>query len=113
MQSMKHSITHGTTQAALPHVYLNLSVAPPRLLSPSCSRPFLAGLKLLCNLGLSMRLIALVPVAFAVSASALPRSEVERNLGNNARQVNSSDPQTSLSKYSDFSPSSRRLCLSV
>jgi hypothetical protein len=95
-------------------MYINLLVAPLHLLSPSCSRPFLAGLKLLCNLGLPMRLIALVPVALAVSAaSALPRSAVERGLGNNARQVSSSDPQTSLSKYSDFSLSSRRLCLSV
>lgn len=40
-----------------------------------------------------MRLIALVPVALAVSASA---HAIERGLGNNARQDSSSDPQTSL-----------------
>ena len=40
-----------------------------------------------------MRLINLVPVALAVSASALPRIALERDLGNTA----DSDPQTSLS----------------
>ena len=57
-----------------------------------------------------MRLIALrlVPIALAVSAFALPRIEFGRDLGNKARQdsnsSNSSDPQTSLSKY-NISPS--------
>ncbi|KAN0111872.1 hypothetical protein V8E52_008078 [Russula decolorans] len=45
-----------------------------------------------------MRLIALVTVALAVSASALPRIVFERDLGNNARRGSDSDldPQTSL-----------------
>jgi hypothetical protein len=56
-----------------------------------------------------MRFIALVPVALAVSASALPRIASERDLGNNARRVSDSDPQTSLSKCNESSLSSSHL----
>ncbi|KAF8499020.1 hypothetical protein F5888DRAFT_1802437 [Russula emetica] len=42
-----------------------------------------------------MRLIALVPIVLAVSASALSPIAFERGLGNNARQNPDSDPQTS------------------
>jgi hypothetical protein len=43
-----------------------------------------------------MRLIALISVGLAMSASALPRIASERDLGNMPRGI--SDPQTSLSK---------------
>jgi hypothetical protein len=56
-----------------------------------------------------MRLTALVPVALAVSASALPRIAFGRDLGNNARRGSDSDPQTSLSKCNESSLSSPRL----
>jgi hypothetical protein len=67
-----------------------------------------------------MRLIALLSVALAVSASALPRIASERDLGKNAsgaggRKKNradngtDSDPQNSLSKCSESSPTSQRL----
>ena len=55
----------------------------------------------------AMRPIALVSVALAVSASALPRVVLGRDLGHNARGAgglekkqanNDSDPQTSLGK---------------
>lgn len=45
------------------------------------------------SLNILMRLITLVPIALAVSASALA---FERDLRNNARQDSNSDPQTSL-----------------
>jgi hypothetical protein len=60
-----------------------------------------------------MRLIALITVALAVSASALPRIVFERDLGNNARRGSDSDldPQTSLSKCNESSLPSPRLHL--
>ena len=66
-----------------------------------------------------MRLIALVSVALAVSASSLPRVVLGRDLGHNARGAgglekkqanNDSDPQTSLGKSNGSSLTSRRLC---
>jgi hypothetical protein len=68
----------------------------------------------------AMRLIALLSVALAVSASALPRIASERDLGNNARGAGgrrepgadgdtNSDPQTSLSKCNESSMTSQRL----
>jgi hypothetical protein len=111
--------------------------SPPFLGCSHLPRPFLAQLKLLCNLGLPttysplqrrveslyllvlpeliitarslnilMRLIAFLPIALAVSASALA---FERDLGDNARRDPNPDPQTSLSKCNESSLSSRRL----
>jgi hypothetical protein len=54
-------------------------------------------------------MIALVLVALAVSAFALPRIAVERGLGNNARRAPDPDPQTSLSKCNESSLTSPHL----
>jgi hypothetical protein len=82
---------------------------PPVTLDPSLFLYYSNLLSPLRSLSLLMRLIALalVPVALAMPAFALPPIAFERDLGNNVRR--DTDPQTSLSKCSESSLSPRCL----